>query len=87
MDKINAKKVAISLAIVSAALYLACAALIFLAPEFAMKIFSSLFHGIDISKIADKPVSLSGVLIGLAEIVIYSLIAGWLFAVVYNKIK
>lgn len=86
-DKLNAKKVAISLAIVSAILYIACALLVAIAPEFTVKMFSSMFHGIDISKIASTSISLGGTLLGLVVIVAYALIAGWLFALVYNKIK
>ena len=86
-DKLNAKRVALSLATVSAILYVACALLIFIAPDFTMGLFSKIFHGIDITQIADTSISLGSTLLGLVEIIIYALIAGWLFAWVYNKIK
>ena len=86
-DKLNAKRVAMTLAIVSAILYIACALLIAIAPDFTMNLFSNLFHGIDINKIASTSISLAGTLLGLVEIIVYALIAGWLFALIYNKFK
>lgn len=86
-DKLNAKRVALTLAIVSAILYIACALLIAIAPDFTMNLFSNLFHGIDISKITSTSVSFGGVLLGLIEIIAYALIAGWLFALIYNKLR
>ena len=86
VDKLNIRRVALSLAVVSAILYLACALLVFIAPNFAVTLFSNLFHGVDITTTA-KAVTFLGTLLGLIEIVVYSLIAGGLFALVYNKLK
>ena len=82
-DKLNPKVVSFSLAAVSAIISLLCALLLVLAPQMTLKFFGSIFHGIDMAKIA-APVTLSGVLIGLAAIIIVAFAAGWLFAVVYN---
>ncbi|MEK6936080.1 MAG: DUF5676 family membrane protein [Nanoarchaeota archaeon] len=86
-DKLSTKKVALSLAIVSAILYIICALFIAIAPDFTIKLFSNLFHGIDITQITSTSISLGSTLIGLVEIIVYALIAGWLFALVYNKFK
>jgi len=86
-DKLNTKKVALSLAIVSAILYLACALLIAIIPGFTISLFSNLFHGVDISRIASTNLSLGSTLIGLVEVIIYSLVVGWLFVRIYNKLK
>ena len=86
-DKLNTKRVALSLASVSAILYIACALLIAIAPDFTTGLFSKVFHGIDITQIADTSISFGSTLLGLVEIIIYALIAGWLFAVIYNKLK
>ncbi|MDP3026246.1 MAG: DUF5676 family membrane protein [Nanoarchaeota archaeon] len=86
-DKLNTKRVALSLASVSAILYIACALLIAIAPDFTTGLFSKVFHGIDITQIADTSISLGSTLIGLVEIIIYALIAGWLFVFIYNKLK
>lgn len=84
--QLSPKIVALSLAIVSAILSIACALLLKLAPEATVSVFGSIFHGIDITKIA-TPVTLSGVLIGLVVIIILSSIVGWLFALIYNYLE
>jgi len=86
-DKLNTKRVALSLASVSAILYIACALLIAIAPNLTLSLFSKIFHGIDITQIKDASISFGSTLLGLVEIIIYALIAGWLFAVIYNKLK
>ena len=86
-DKLNVKRTALSLAIVASILYIACTLLIAIAPDFTMGLFSNLFHGIDITQIADKSISLGSTLFGLVEIIVYALIAGGLFAWVYNKLR
>mgnify|MGYP001616860821 CR=1 FL=1 len=86
VEKLNAKRVALSLAIVSGVISIICALLILIAPEFTVSLFGAIFHGIDISQIT-KPITLGGAILGTVEIVILALIAGWLFASVYNKIR
>ena len=86
-EKLNPKRVALSLVIVSIILYIACALLVVIAPDFITNLFSNLFHGIDITQIATTNISFGSVLIGLIQIIIYTLIAGWLFALIYNKLK
>ena len=83
VEKLNAKVVSLSLATVSAILSLLCAFLIALAPEATVKFFGSIFHGMDVTRIA-TPITLSGVITGLIAVVIVALIIGWLFAVIYN---
>ena len=68
IEKINTKRVALSLAAVSAILYIACALLIAIAPDFAMGLFSKIFHGIDITQIANTSISFGSTLLGLIEI-------------------
>ena len=86
-DKLNVKRTALSLAIVAAILYIACTLLIVIAPDFTIGLFSNLFHGIDITQITDKSISVGGTLLGLVEIIVYALIAGGLFAWAYNKLR
>lgn len=85
-DKLNSKRTAFSLAIVSGIVYIVCAILVAIAPIFTLNTFGALFHGIDISQIAATP-TITNTIIGFAEIVVLALIVGWLFAVVYNKLK
>ena len=86
VEKLSVNKVSLSLAAVSGILSIVCALLIALAPEATTKLFGIIFHGIDISKIT-KPITLGGALFGTIEVIVIALIAGWLFAVIYNKIK
>ena len=82
-EKLNPKVVSLSLAGIATILSLLCALLIAVAPEATLKFFGSIFHGMDITKIA-QPVTLSGVLTGLIAIIIIAFVTGWLFAVIYN---
>lgn len=86
-EKLNPKKVALSLAIVASVFYIVCALLVAIAPDFTTKLFSNLFHGIDITKIANVNISIVSVLLGLIQIIIYIIIVGWLFAWIYNHLK
>ena len=85
-NEINTKKFALSLTIVSAIFYIACALFIVIAPNFTRWLFNNLFHGLDITKIASASISFGSMLIGLVEVIVYALIAGWLFAIIYNKL-
>lgn len=85
-NKLNAKVVAFSLAGVSGIISLLCALSLIVSPSGSMKFFGSIFHGVDFTKIA-MPVSISGVVMGLLAIVVVALIAGWLFAVIYNSLS
>ena len=85
-EKLNAKRVAYSLAGVSGIVYLICAILVAISPSGTVMVFGYMFHGIDISQISTTP-TLSGTVIGLVEIIILALIVGWLFAKIYNKIR
>ena len=86
-DKLNAKRVALSLASVAAIVYVVCAILVAIFPTEIVNVFGSLFHGIDISKITRESVPLGSTILGLIEIFVLGLIVGWLFAKIYNSIK
>ncbi|MBI4095826.1 MAG: hypothetical protein HY438_03135 [DPANN group archaeon] len=83
-QRLNPKVVALALASVSLALSAICAFLIWLAPQATIRFFGSIFHGIDLEKIAALPMTATGVLTGFLAIALISFVAGWLFAVVYN---
>lgn len=85
-EKLSAKRVSLSLAAVSGIISIVCGLLIAIAPQATVKLFGAIFHGIDISGIA-KPITFGGAILGTVEVIIIALIAGWLFAVIYNKIK
>jgi len=85
-EKLSAKRVSLSLAAVTGIISIVCAILISIAPQFTTNLFRAIFHGIDISQIS-KSITFSSALLGTIEIIVIALITGWLFAVIYNKIK
>ena len=85
-EKLSAKRVSLSLAAVSGIISIVCAVLIAIAPETTTKLLGEIFHGIDASQIM-KTLTISGVIFGTIEVVVIALIAGWLFAKIYNSIK
>ena len=85
-DKLNTKRVANSLAITAGIFSLVCMLLILMAPTFTMDLFGAIFHGIDLSQIS-KTASIGSSILGVIEVMILGWIAGWLFAVIYNKFR
>ena len=83
--KLNAIKVANSLAVTTAVVYLVCIVAVWLAPGITTTIGNYLLHGVDVSRLVGARTfsySLTSLIIGT--------IAGWLtgalFATVYNKL-
>ena len=83
-NELNPKIVSLSLATVSGIFYILCAIIIAITPQIALDFSKHMFHGIDITQIARTSIPIGSTVIGFIEIIILSLIAGWLFAVVYN---
>ncbi len=86
-EKLNTKKVAYATAGVFAALYVICAVAFVLAPGAVMSLANNLFHGVDLSKIADNTMTIGGFVIGLVQVAVYGLLAGWIFTGVYNRTR
>ncbi|MEK6871361.1 MAG: DUF5676 family membrane protein [Nanoarchaeota archaeon] len=61
-----------------------CLVLVFVALDFALMLFGSFMHGIDLTKIAIEP-SLNGrTLLGFVVVIIGGYVIGALFAALYN---
>ena len=86
MEKLNPKKVSLSLAATSGIVSTACALLIAVAPQFTVNLFGAVFHGIDLSNI-QKTMTISSAILGTMEVIVFALIVGWLFAKIYNSFK
>ena len=84
-EELSAKKVSLSLATVTGIISIVCAILIAIAPQFTIKFFGAIFHGIDITQI-EKIMTLGSAITGVIAAIIVALVAGWLFAVIYNKV-
>ena len=83
-EKLNARRVGLTLAVVGGILSLACLLLIVIFSDTAISFFGYIFHGIDVSSIMVSEIAFSGAIIGVIEVIVISFIAGWLFAKVYN---
>ncbi len=84
-NKLNPKTVALSLASVAGIISIMCAILIAIAPEATTRLFGAIFHGLDISQIM-KPITFIGAILGTAEVIVIALVAGWLYAAIYNAL-
>jgi len=84
VEKLNPKKVALSLASVAGIIYVVCAILVAIAPAWTVNTFGALFHGIDITSLATSPDLGTGIL-GLVVSVVSAYIFGAIFALIYNK--
>jgi len=85
-EKLDTKRVSLSLAAVSGILSAVCALLIAVAPQFTVSFFGAIFHGVDLTKI-QKTMTLSDAILGIVVVIIIALIVGWLFAKIYNSFK
>lgn len=83
--KLNEVALANALAILMAILYIACALLVALLPEFSKAVFGSWFHGIDITSIWTGAPRGNFVLGGVSAVLV-SWGGGWLFARIYNQL-
>lgn len=83
-EKLNPKVVALSLAGVSGIVYAVCAALFAIAPRATISAYADMFHGVDLRQIARTAVPLGSTIAGFVEIIISSLVVGWLFTAFYN---
>lgn len=85
-EKLKPNVVSWSLASIASLAYVACVLLVVIAPETTINFFKYIFHGIDITQIASYELQPFGIIIGFAEVVVFSLIFGWCFARIYNYI-
>jgi len=85
-QKLEVKKVANSLALTTAIIYLICILALWIAPSLTTSIGNYLLHGIDISRIVVAR-SFGFSLITLISGTIAGWLIGALFALVYNKFK
>jgi len=78
------KKVALALSETSGILYIACAVFVAIAPQFSLKLLGWLAHLTAVDQFISG-FTFGGVVLGLAQVLVYAYISGWLFAVLYNR--
>ena len=83
--KLDATSFANAAAAAAGIIYLACRALVAVAPGFLMRIFNSWVHTVDFGKIRTSGgMTLGSFVLGLVSIVVVAWIVDYLFAVIYN---
>lgn len=81
---LNPKKVALALTQTAGIVYIVCAALVAVAPKIAWQLAGWLSHVTNL-EILGRNLTFGGFLIGLAQVLIYAYLSGWLFAKMYNR--
>ena len=87
VDNLSPKRTANALAITVGIISLICFIFILIAPSGTVSLFGAIFHGIDMNKIAVESISIGNGLLGVLEAVVLGWVVGWLFAVIYNKMR
>ena len=86
-DKLKPRVTGYALAIVVGIVSLVCLLLVFIAKDFTISLFGAIFHGIDLSQIVADNITIGSAILGFAEVIVIGFILGWLFAIIYNKLK
>lgn len=67
-------------------IYIVCAILVLIAPDFALRLLGWLTHIVNVDKFAgDVTITPLGLLIGLLQVALYTFVVAWLFAFLHNK--
>ena len=83
-NKLSPRRVSLTLGSMSFIFSVVCLLLIAISPVIMIKLFGSIFHGIDITQIT-MPISWGNAILGVIVVTIMGLITGWLFTIIYNK--
>ncbi len=86
-DELKPGKTGIALGLVFAIISLICAILVYIFPNGMINLANNIAHGIDFSQIAKTSFSVGRVIISLIEAFIIGFVGGWLFGLIYNKIR
>jgi len=87
MDKLNQKAVALAFGMTTALVYIICLIFVAVFPlETVAAVGNYFVHGIDISSIAAKSVTIGKSIAGLFLVSISSAVTGYIFASLYNWI-
>lgn len=87
MEKLNQKAVALAFGMTTALVYIVCLVFVAVFPlETVVAVGNYFVHGIDISSIAVKSITIGRSIVGLVLVSISSAITGYIFALLYNWI-
>ncbi len=85
-QKLDVKSFVLASALISGIVYIACALLSWISPEFILRAGNYLAHSVDLTKIARIDITLSSTIIGFVLTLILTCLVGSLFAWAYNKL-
>ena len=80
--ELNKNKFALAISGTFGVLSVICAAIVLLAPDLAAQLFGYMVH---LTNLEPAEITLVGFVIGLAQVLIYSYIGGYLFASLHNQ--
>ena len=87
MERINQNAIALAVGVTTALVYLVCLIFVAVFPlETVITVANYFVHGIDISSIATKSITLAKSIIGLVIVSLSAAITGYIFALLYNWI-
>ncbi len=87
MERLNQNAVAFAVGITTALVYLVCLIFVAVFPlEMIVTIGNYFVHGIDISSIATKNITIAKSIIGLVVVSLSGAVTGYIFALLYNWI-
>lgn len=87
MDKLSVLSVGIALGVTSALMSMFCALAVAIWPEAALDFFGAIMHGLDLSAVrSTAPISPVRVLYGVLGLGIAGLLAGVVYASIYNVV-
>lgn len=83
---LNKSKFSLAAMLTVAILYIACAVLVAILPDFSLKLLGWVAHIVNVEKFAGEvDVTAGGLIVGLLEVMIYTYVASWIFAGLYNR--
>lgn len=84
--EINKQKFSLAFAGTMGIVYIVCAVFVALWPNFALQLFGWLVHLVNVDKFAgNSDFTLTGLVIGLVQMLVYSYIAAYIFTALHNK--
>ena len=84
MEKIHSWPAVMAMSLTRGITYVVCALLVAISPSNAVSFFNVLFHGIDLSKIMGKAITISSFFIGLIEAILITALLTLIFVTFYN---
>ena len=84
--ELNKNKFALAAAHTMGIFYAVCAVFVALMPDFSLRLFGWLVHLVNVDKFAgDVSITLTGFVIGLIQVWVYTYVGAWIFGWLHNR--